>query len=401
MSMIAPTTLATTEPTLLQKLFFGADNVFSTENVAHSDGLFFMIWWFSVFFFVLLMGLMLWWTVRYRRRPGVPPPVSPSHNTALEVFWTVVPSSSLLVIFVLGFQGYMAKLTPKEGAFELNVSAWKWGWSIDYPNGATSFWNGYLDDDLEAGTKSRLEYPIFVLAEDTDYKLKMISQDVIHAFWIPDLRIKMDVYPNRYTGYAITTPKLDADDQVTLPNGQTVRGRRSEIYCAEYCGSLHSEMAAILYILPKDVYRTILTEEWGESRIPLPDLGETVYKQRCATCHSVDGSPGTGPTWAGGTFGGRSYGYAYPVEFDNGSSLASRDDDYIREAILDPGRVLVAGYPGQMASFQGQLSERQLEAVILYYKLQTTPDRRPNLEEILKQDQEAQEASGEQPASEG
>ena len=97
---------------LLEALFFGLGG--TTEGAQEVDALFMMIWWIGVFFFVLLMGLMIYWAFfKYRRRPGVPPPVSPSHNTFLEVFWTVVPSSTLIVIFLFGCSPTSIATSPR------------------------------------------------------------------------------------------------------------------------------------------------------------------------------------------------------------------------------------------------------------------------------------------------
>ncbi len=106
-----------------------------------TDGLFMLIFWFSVFFFVLLMALMIYWCFfKYRRHPGVPIERSPSHNGPLEIFWTVVPSSALLVIFFLGLWTYTTRQVGSGDAIQLNLKGWKWGWAVTYPNGAESQW---------------------------------------------------------------------------------------------------------------------------------------------------------------------------------------------------------------------------------------------------------------------
>ncbi|MEL6741306.1 MAG: cytochrome c oxidase subunit II, partial [Planctomycetota bacterium] len=309
---------AAAQPSIFHRMFFR--DVGATDSAVYSDALFMLTWWFGVFWFVLLMGLMVYWVIKYRRRPGVPAPISPSHNTTLEVFWTIVPSASLLVIFFFGFWGYMKKVVPAGDAMELQVSAWKWGWGITYPNGAQSQWTSQIDSAEFDGDGAGLAYPVFVLPEDTNISLRMNSQDVIHSFWIPDLRIKMDVYPNRYTGYGFTTPVLNADDQVTLPDGQRVNGRSMWVFCAEYCGDMHAEMAALMYVLPRKAYEEALAS-WSTDGLSPVELGKIVYAAKCMICHSVDGSSGAGPTWAGGEFGGQAYGYGYPVNFTDGTSL--------------------------------------------------------------------------------
>lgn len=334
-----------------ENFFFGLGG--TTEESQKVDALFLMIWWIGVFFFVVLMGLMIYWAFfKYRRRPGVPIQVSPSHNTLLEVFWTVVPSSTMIVIFLLGWFGYMDRQVARTDALQMNVSGWKWGWELTYPKGEQSPWLVTLDEVVRPdGTvaKQPQEVKIYVLPEDTEISLQMISQDVIHSFWIPDFRVKMDVYPNRYTGYQFRTPRIaSGEDYVD-----------HWIFCAEYCGDYHSEMAGIIRVVPKADYKKWLEEAAGDKT--LLEWGALVWQSKCAICHSIDGGQNTGPTWQNS--------YGYPVQFSDGSGLDARDENYIRESIINPGKRLVAGYPNQMPSFDGQLKEEtQLLGVIEYYK---------------------------------
>ncbi len=329
----------------------------ASSTAAWSDGLFMMIFWFSAFFFVLLMGLMVFWTIKYRRRPGVPAPKSPHHNTPLEIFWTVVPSSALLVIFVLGFQGYLGKMVSPSQALHLDVSAWKWGWAIKYPNGAESPETQHIEFDESAGTRGNA-YPIFYVPENTAVTLQMSSQDVIHAFWIPDFRTKMDVFPNRYTGYSFKTPTLGMDEMVfDNTTDQMIPGRDMWVFCAEYCGDEHSRMAATLRIVPASIYEKKIAE-WNAPKDPI-ELGKAIHAGRCAICHSVDGSPGTGPTWLNM--------YGASGQMADGSTV-EKDANYLRESILVPNAKVVAGYVGNMPPFQGQLDDTQLNGLLAYMR---------------------------------
>jgi len=108
------------------------------SGLAGSDGLYLFIWWVSVFFFVLLMGLMFWFCWKSRRRPGAPAERSSSHNTALEVTWSVVPTLILVVIFFWGFNGYLRSQMPAGHAELIDLDAYKWGWGMTYDNGGQS-----------------------------------------------------------------------------------------------------------------------------------------------------------------------------------------------------------------------------------------------------------------------
>ncbi|MCC5821982.1 MAG: c-type cytochrome [Phycisphaerales bacterium] len=351
-------TLASSNQNWLTRLIFRSEP--ASNAAVFTDALFMMIFWFSMFFFVLLMGLMIYWTIKYRRRPGVPAPVSPHHNTPLEIIWTVVPSSGLLVIFVLGFWGYMEKVTPVSGALELKVDAWKWGWNITYPNGAES-------PEAQPLSEGDWDFPIFYVPEDTPVSLRMSSQDVIHAFWIPAFRTKMDVYPNRYTGFTFHTPRLRADEFVTDTSGDEPRqipGRDLWVFCAEYCGEEHSRMAATLRVVPRNVYEAKLESFMAD--VEPVELGRRLWATRCSACHSIDGSPGTGPTWKDS--------YGYEVILNDGTSLI-RDANYMRESVYVPNAKIVAGYPANMPSFQGQINEQQFEGILAF--MRSLSDRGP------------------------
>lgn len=355
-----PITLAESSPSILQDLIFGGTG--ASEAAAWSDGLFLAITWFSIISFVIVMGAMFYFVVKYRRRPGVPAERSPHHHTLLEIVWTVVPSASLLVFFVLGFQGYAQKVVMPDSAMELKIDAWKWAWQASYPNGATSPEVKLLSQkETESGIASGLEYPIFYVPEDTQVKLRMHSRDVIHSFWIPDFRVKMDVIPNRYTGYSFHTPAVKSNETVRDPeSGQDIPGRDMWIFCAEYCGDEHSRMAATLRVVPREIYDKKI-KEWGRPKSPMV-LGEQIWRQQCKICHSIDGSPGTGPTWQNK--------FGHDAALNDGSSV-ERDANYIRESILNPNAKIVQGYAAAMPSFQGQLNDEDIDGLIAFIKAQS------------------------------
>ncbi len=347
-----------------QEIFFRTNG--QTDSAVWTDGLFMLTFWFSTFFFVLLMGLLVYWCIIYRRRPGVPQKISPSHNTPLEILWTVVPSSGMLVIFFLGFQGYMDKLVPASGALQLEVTGFKWDWKVSYPDGTQT------GQTVTLGGRNDIK--VHALPEDTEVSLRLLSNDVIHAFWIPDFRMKMDVFPNRYTGYGFRTPVLGPEDD--HPEG---RYRDHWVFCAEYCGDLHSEMAAVLRVMPRADYEQWLKDQ-GSSGDPVID-GKRVYSSMCATCHTVNGAKNIGPSWMNL--------YGSTREFEDGTSQIA-DDNYIRESILNPNAKIVKGFQPQMTSYQGVINDTDIANVIAYMK---------SISEHVEQPAEG-EGEGEAPASE-
>lgn len=352
LATVPPIRLAREHPSLrgegIAGYIFGSEGM--NDAAIDTDALFMLIFWFSVFFFVLLMGLMIYWCFfKYRRRPGVPIQRSPSHNGPLEFFWTIVPSSGMIVIFFLGLWTFTTRQIGAGDALELDVKGLKWDWIIKYPNGAESQWVLPLSP---GGTK---KVPVFIVPENTNVSLTMSSRDVIHSFWLPDYRVKTDVFPNRYTGFSFKTAVLPEDTPVDPVYGQY---QDHWIFCAEYCGDFHSEMAGVLRVMTQAGYEKALDEFDIGNKTPI-EIGTGVYASKCATCHTTNGTANTGPTWM------NLYGYEMPMS-DGTTVLA--DANYIRESILVPGAKIHAGYSNAMPAFQGLLNEAQLDGVIAYMK---------------------------------
>lgn len=357
------------------RIFFGrhADSDVGV-GMTGSDGLFLFIWWVSVFFFVLLMGIMFYCMVVYRRKPGSVPIRSASHNTPLEITWSVVPSLLLAVMFFWGFDGYLKAQMAPSYAEQIELTGAKWNWSMTYSTGI-----GASKFHTLGGNPN---VPIFYIPAGKPVRLKMNSSDVLHAFWVPDFRTKLDVMPNRYTPYVFTAAPLDrtgADDRVktdTDKNGIEHYYRDHTVFCAEYCGDSHSEMMATLRAVEPEYYTTWLnTPPYDAGTLPV-EVGELVWKSKCSVCHTIDGGVGTGPTWKDA--------YGYPREFTSAAAVTQADidadplwwDNYIRESIINPGAKVRAGYQNAMPSFDGQLSQVELRGLIAF--IRSLSDKDPN-----------------------
>ncbi|MBX9737829.1 MAG: cytochrome c oxidase subunit II [Phycisphaerales bacterium] len=343
-----------------------------------TDWLFMFIMWVCIISFVALMIPMFYWTIRWRRKPGVPPIRTPNHNTALEITWVVGPLIVVTFIFFWGFHGYMNAQIPQGNVETISITGKKWAWSGMYANGAGSGESAIFDNnvaknangDQSPGQRGNTEVPVFVVPEGVSVKFMLTSSDVMHSFYIPDMRTKMDMFPNRTTSLTFVPQNSDPSKSgaVNIGKGDGKPGRDHYVFCAEYCGDNHSEMGAIIRVLPMDLYKATV-EEWGNVTevLPLVDVGKFVYEKRgCAQCHSIDGKPGTGPSWKG-------Y-YGKPVEFSSSSGPTwdlNTDEgweNYIRESIYTPGVKIHSPYPNQMASYAGQLNERAIQGVAAYMR---------------------------------
>jgi cytochrome c oxidase subunit 2 len=284
-----------------------------------------LVYWISVFFFALVTFLMVFFAVRYRQRPGHEPEKSTSHNTPLEVLWSVIPTLIVIGLFWSGYKTYLNMTVAPQNAYEVLVTGQKWNWLFTYPN-------GYID--------SQLHVPV-----DTPVKLTMTSEDVIHSFFVPDFRIKRDVIPGRYTRLWFTA--IETGDY--------------DILCTEYCGTNHWNMLSKLVVHERAEFDSWLEEASDFlSKMPPAEAGELLYNMRgCKQCHSVDGTPGIGPSFLG-KFGSEE-------KLLTGETVVV-EENYIRESIVDPQARIVAGFDPVMPTYQGRLKDEEITAIIEYMK---------------------------------
>jgi cytochrome c oxidase subunit 2 len=292
------------------------------------DALFHAINAISIFFFLLIVALLVVFVWKYRARPGHDAKPSATHNTPLEITWTVIPVLIVVWIFWEGFTGFLDLATPPENAYEVQVLGQKWNWTFTYPNGVVS---------------PELHVPV-----DTDIRLVMTSQDVIHSLYVPDFRIKRDAVPGRYEKEWF----------------RAVAVGEYQIFCAEYCGTQHSSMLTkVIVQTPADFAKWLAAEGDFIEKLPPEKLwegGQKLYNQRgCKQCHSVDGSAGIGPTFKG-IFG-------HQAVMKSGVTLTV-DENYVRESILNPQAQIVAGFEPVMPTFQGRLKDKEITAIIEYLK---------------------------------
>lgn len=300
----------------------------AAENAAKVDDLFYFVLYVSVFFFLLIMTILSVFVIRYRRREGVEPEQSPSHNTVLEIVWSVIPTALVVYMFYAGFTGYLEKRTPPTDAYEIGVTAQKWSWNFTYPNGHTT---------------NVLHLPVGV-----ETQMLMSSEDVIHSFFVPAFREKMDVVPGRYTKAWFTPTIVGTYD----------------LFCAEYCGTQHSEMITKVVVHPQDgpdSFENWLREDSDFlSKLSPSEGGKKVYQLRgCGQCHSLDGTSGNGPTF-------KDVWGTERVMADGSKVLF--DENYVRESILMPKAKVLAGYEPVMPTFQGRIKDAEITALIAFLK---------------------------------
>jgi cytochrome c oxidase subunit 2 len=290
------------------------------------DAVYYAMYWFSLVFTVAITGAMVYFIAKYKRKKG-DKLETPGNYTVLEITWTVIPILFIVVLFHIGFKAYINNAVATEGAMEVRVRGERWKWEFEYPNGMRE--NGVL-----------------MIPVNKPVKLILSSSDVIHSFFVPNMRMKKDAVPGMYS-----TVAFEPD---TLGDAQ--------VFCAEYCGTSHSGMLAMIHVVEQQQFDDYMKEgpkNPFEGADAAEKWGEKLFTQNnCNTCHSRDGSKSPGPTFKG-VFGRH--------EMMEGGAGVDIDDNYLRESIMKPQAKIVMTYT-QVQMPQFSLSDRQIDALIAYLK---------------------------------
>jgi len=274
---------------------------------------------------VLLLGItvaMAVFVVRYHRSRAPQPTSQTESSLWLEIVWTLLPTILVMAMFWYGWKGYLVLRTVPKGALEVTATARMWSWSFAYANGTTS---------------PKLYVPI-----GRPVKVNLVSTDVIHGFFLPAFRVKRDVVPG-------------------MPNhAWFVAGTAGsyDLFCSQYCGKGHSAMITTVEALPSKEFEEWLEHGAGGGKKDSKIDGKKLAQEKgCLGCHSLDGSPGVGPSFKG--LMGRSV-----VVVTKGVERTIRvDEAYLRQSILDPSADVVKGFQPIMPPF-GDLKKEELEALV-------------------------------------
>jgi cytochrome c oxidase subunit II len=231
------------------------------------------------------------------------------------------------VMFVGGARVFFHMNRPPDDAMTVSVVGKRWMWKIQHPTGQREI--------------NELHVPL-----GKPVKLMLTSEDVIHSFFVPAFRMKKDAVPGRYN----------------VAWFQATRAGEYHLFCAEYCGTEHSQMIGKVVVLEPDAYQTWLAG--GPVPVSPAAAGEKLFTERnCVTCHRGD-TGARGPVLAG-IFGKK-------VALQNGETVVA-DEAYIRESILSPAARVVAGYQPIMPPYQGQLTEEQILQLVAYLQSLSSP----------------------------
>ena len=298
----------------------------SASTEAHRvDSLFYFLLGLCGFVAAGVIILVTYFAVKYRRRTEGQLAQPSSSPMWVELSWTIIPLIIFIGIFVWGARAYFALARPPQEAIEINVVAKQWMWKFQHPEGQREI--------------NELHVPV-----NRPVKLTLVSEDVIHSFYVPAFRIHQDVLP------------VSPGRPYRIIWFEATKTGHFHLFCSQYCGTQHSGMVGEVVVMgPADYQRWLASGGEGS----LASMGQKLFRQlACNECHSGN-AQARAPSLDG------LYGSA--VALQSGETTRA-DESYIRESILAPRARIVAGFQPVMPTFQNQLDEEQILELIAYIK---------------------------------
>jgi len=306
----------------------------ASTGAHRADTIFLAVLALSVFMLIAITGTMLFFVFRYRKSRH-PQAAQIEGNTLLEVVWTVVPLAVFLAIFYYGWTNFEYMRNAPRDAMVVQVTGRQWNWSFEYPNGKRT-----------GALYAALGRPM---------KLEVRSVDVVHGFFIPAFRLKIDALPGKVNTTWFEATQLGAYD----------------IECTVICGVDHSVMLTKVVVVPEEAFKAWY---FGDENAPEPTWSAPVKavvppenpamallnQKNCLECHSVDGRTMVGPTFKG------MFGLQEEITVDGVTRSVRVDEAQLRRGIQEPMAEVVRGFPSAMPS--EPLTEKEVDEAVAYIK---------------------------------
>jgi len=285
--------------------------------------------------FVTVMIIVLFSVVNFRMRPGEEnldgPPIH--GNTRLEVIWTTIPAIMLVALCSYAWVVLNDIEKAKPGEMRVNVTGQQFAWTYEYP---------------QAGGKPVKSNQLY-LPNNKPVRFYVKALDVIHDFWVPAFRMKVDAVPGITTKYRITPTRLG-----TYP-----------VVCAELCGLGHSVMRSTTHVITPAAFKTWLASKTqpaaaagGGAAGGAPKIdGKKLFTDgngtstACSACHTLADAAATATTGP-----------------DLDKVLVGKDAAFIKASILTPNAQIAAGYQGGIMpqNYPDTLSPDEVDALVAY-----------------------------------
>ena len=238
---------------------------------------------------LLVAALIVYFAVKYRRRPGneVPVEYEPFHFMESGVIFSML--AIFMVMFLWGAKVFFEVARVPDDALDVWVTGKQWMWKFQHIGGQSEI--------------NELHVPV-----GRPVRLIMISEDVIHDFFVPQFRVHTDVLPSRYTYQWFNATKAGTYN----------------LFCSEYCGTDHSGMIGKVHVMDAAAYQMWLGG--GAETTPAAEGKNLFERFACNSCHAAM-TTARGPQLEG-VFGTM-------VQLANGQSVKA-DENYLRESVLNP-----------------------------------------------------------------
>lgn len=331
-------------------------------------------WWICGVAFVLLGLFMSWAIWKYKYHESQESHYEPE-NPKLESWLTIVTSIGVVIMLAPGLVVWDDYIQVPPDAMVVEVLGEQWTWKYRFPGedgrfGATEVKKNkvrgkdgtfepnftslnpfgmkdgdpYGEDDILINTNT------FHLPLDKNIKLELRSKDVLHDFWVPEIRAKMDMVPGMITYFWF----------------RPTRTGEFEVLCAELCGKSHHAMRGTMVVQTQDEFEQWLQNQvtWAEMKAGVKPESPEVARGRqvadqngCFACHSLDGSSVVGPTWQG------MWGRTVTLADD---TTVVVDEDYVVESIVEPNAQMVKGFAAVMTPYD--LSDEDMSSLLNFLK---------------------------------
>lgn len=307
-----------------------------------------LIFWICVAIGVVVFGVMFYSMWRHRKSKGYK--AAQFHESlGVELAWTIVPTLILIGMAIPATKTLYDIYDTKEADLDIMITGYQWKWKYDYLGSDVSFFSNLSTPQSQIQNQQpksanyllEVDEPL-VVPVNKKIRFLITANDVIHAWWVPDLAVKKDAIPG------FVNESWTRIDEPGIYRGQ----------CAELCGKDHGFMPIVVKAVPEDEYHSWLSDraaaaarikELTNKTFTFDELyarGEKIYNSACVACHQANGQgiPGTFPAIAG-------------------SKIATGPMDGHMSMVVN-------GSPSNpaMQAFGAQLSEVDLAAVITYQR---------------------------------
>jgi len=309
----------------------------AAEEAAISDESFRILTILATPVFTFVMSVLGYSLINFRAQGGsleYGAPIRGNNGWVWGTWLLITATLNIAVVIHPGLTGLAKFQGNKTPDLVVKVNGVQWAWRVSYPALA-------IDGVTEV---------VVPVNKRVKFEVTAAADDVLHSFWIPAFRQKIDAVPGVVTSMYITPDK----------EGSFTQDFNYRVQCAELCGTGHAAM-----MMPVKVVSQADFDKWvadqGEPTDPVARGARLAKTQGCAACHSVDGSAGVGPSWKG-LFGRQEL-------MEDGSTLKV-DEAYLVESIINPNAKITKGFKPDimLKDFGARLKQDQLDALVVYIK---------------------------------